>query len=141
MLGSQLETAGKTTLSFLGVCEDWLLVRVDVEKLQLFLISYFNLAGWTIITCMNTRSSAKVGLSKQKICNVFNSQEVLDSPFIVIEKYSGVRNGKIPADFYDDCQNIPDPSPYAKEFAAVGRLFFFFFINIKGYNLNHFGSR
>ena len=29
---------------------------------------------------------------------------------IAIEKYSGARNGKIRADFYDDCQNIPDPS-------------------------------
>ena len=33
MLGSQLETAVKTTLSFLKVCEDWLLERVDVKKL------------------------------------------------------------------------------------------------------------
>ena len=50
------------------------------------------------------------GLSKQQISNVFNSQEVLDSPLIAIEKYSGVHNGKIRADIYDDCQNIPDPS-------------------------------
>ena len=41
---------------------------------------------------------------------MFNSQEVLDSPLIAIENYSGVRNGTIRADFYDDCQNIPDPS-------------------------------
>ena len=27
-----------------------------------------------------------------------------------IEKFSGARNGKIRADFYDDCQDIPDPS-------------------------------
>ena len=31
MLGSPLETVVKTTLSFLKVCEDWLLERVDVE--------------------------------------------------------------------------------------------------------------
>ena len=49
-------------------------------------------------------------LSKQQISNVFNSQEVLDSPLIPIENYSDVRNGKIRAHFYDDCQNIPDPS-------------------------------
>ena len=67
------------------------------------------------------RQGFEVGLSKQQISNVFNSQEMLQSPLIVIEKYSGVRNGKIRADFNDDCQNIPDPS--AKEFAAVGRLF------------------
>ena len=41
-------------------------------------------------------------LSKQQIPNVFNSQEMLQSPFIVIEKYSGVRNGEIRAAFYDD---------------------------------------
>ena len=27
-----------------------------------------------------------------------------------IEKFSGVGVGKIQADFYDDCQDIPDPS-------------------------------
>ena len=35
---------------------------------------------------------------------------MLQSPLIAIEKYSGVRIGEIRADFYDDCQNIPDPS-------------------------------
>ena len=50
------------------------------------------------------------GLSTQQISNVFNSQEMLQSPLIAIEKYSGVRNGEIRADFYDDCQNSPDPS-------------------------------
>ena len=52
------------------------------------------------------------GLSKQQISNVFNSQEMpqSQSPLIVIEKYSGVPNGEIQTDFYDDCQNIPDPS-------------------------------
>ena len=49
-------------------------------------------------------------MSKQHISNVFNSQEMLQSPLIAIEKYSGVRNGEIRADFYDDCRNIPDPS-------------------------------
>ena len=29
---------------------------------------------------------------------------------LAIEKFSGVRNGKIRADFYDDYQDIPDPS-------------------------------
>ena len=35
---------------------------------------------------------------------------MFQSPLIAIENYSGVRNGEIRADFYDDCQNIPDPS-------------------------------
>ena len=31
------------------------------------------------------------------------------SPLTGIEKLSGVRNGKIRADFFDDCQGIPNP--------------------------------
>ena len=56
------------------------------------------------------RKGFEGGLSKQHISNVFNSQEMLQSPLIAIEKYSGVRNGEIRADFYDDGQIIPDPS-------------------------------
>ena len=54
------------------------------------------------------------GLSKQQISNVFANQEELRvtniSPRRAIDTFSGVRNGKIKADFYDDCRNIPDPS-------------------------------
>ena len=52
------------------------------------------------------------GLSKQQISNLFNNQEALGniSPLAAIEKFSAARNEKIPADFYDDCQDIPDPS-------------------------------
>ena len=32
------------------------------------------------------------------------------SPLTSIDTFSGASNGKIKADFYDDCQNIPDPS-------------------------------
>ena len=56
------------------------------------------------------RKDFEGGLSKQQISNVFHSQEMLQSHLIAIEKYSGVRNGEIRADFYDDGQNIPDPS-------------------------------
>ena len=56
------------------------------------------------------RKGFEGGLSKQQISNVFNSKEMLQLPLIAIEKYSGERNGEIRADFYDDCQNIPDPS-------------------------------
>ena len=50
-------------------------------------------------------------MSKQ-ISHIFNSQEALGnvSPPIVIEKFNGARNGKIRADFYNDYQDIPDPS-------------------------------
>ena len=49
-------------------------------------------------------------MSKQRISNLFNSQEALGniSPLTAIEKFSGARNGKIRADFYNDCQDIPD---------------------------------
>ena len=56
----------------------------------------------------------EAGLSKQQISNLFNNQEALRasiiSPLTAIDTFSGVRNGKIRTDFYDDCQNIPDPS-------------------------------
>ena len=60
--------------------------------------------------CKILRKGFEGGLSKQQISNVFNSQEMQRSPLIAIEKYSNVRSGEIRADFYDDCQNIPDPS-------------------------------
>ena len=58
------------------------------------------------------RKGLDAGLSKQQISNFFSSQEALwnISPLTAIEKFSGVRNGKIRVDFYDDCQDIPDPS-------------------------------
>ena len=60
------------------------------------------------------RKGLETGLSKQQISNVFNSQEALGniSPLIAIDKFSGVRNGKIRADFYNDFQDIPNPSAY-----------------------------
>ena len=67
------------------------------------------------------RKGLKAGLSKQQISNAFNSREALGdmSPLIAIEKYSGARNGKIRADVYDDCQNIPDPSAFISRFKNI----------------------
>ena len=58
------------------------------------------------------RKRLDAGLSKQHISNLFNSQNALGNipPLTAIENFSGVRNGKVQADFYDDCQGIPDPS-------------------------------
>ena len=54
------------------------------------------------------------GLSKQQISNVFANQETLRvaniPPLTAIDTFSDARNGKIKAEFYDGCQNIPDPS-------------------------------
>ena len=53
-------------------------------------------------------------LSKQQISNVVANQEAIRvaniSSLTAIDTFSGARNGKIKADFYDDCQNITDPS-------------------------------
>ena len=56
------------------------------------------------------RKGLEAGLSKQQIPNVFNSQEALGIYLIAIDTFSGARNGKIRADFYNDCKDIPDPS-------------------------------
>ena len=119
MLG--LETVVKTVLSFLKVCGDWLL-----EEWMWKTTVIFNLLlqpGWLDYNHLYIfgkslhqqeynilRKGFKGGFSKQQISHVFNSQEMLQSPLIAFEKYSGVCNGEIRADFYDDCQNIPDPS-------------------------------
>ena len=60
------------------------------------------------------RKGLDAGLNKQQISNLFNSQGALREankyPLTAIDTFSGARNGKIRADFYDDCQDIPDPS-------------------------------
>ena len=80
----------------------------------------------------NTRLLEKVssqdGSSKQQVSNLFNSQEALGniSSLAAIEKFSGARNGKIRADFYDDCQDIPDPSaldPMQNNLSLLGDCF------------------
>ena len=122
MLGNQRKTVGKTILSFLEIYEDWLSERVDVVKLHLASISCFNPVGQTTITCRclervfisKNQQGLNAGLCKQQISNLFSSQVALCtaniSPLTAIEKFSGTRNGKIQADFYDDCRDIPDPS-------------------------------
>ena len=57
------------------------------------------------------RKGLDAGLSKQQISNLFSSQGALCaanlSALTAIERFSGVRNGNIRTDFYDDCQDIP----------------------------------
>ena len=51
------------------------------------------------------------------MCDVFANQEALRVaniyPLTATATFSGARNQKIKADFYDDCQNIPDLSALA----------------------------
>ena len=58
------------------------------------------------------RKDLDAGLSKQQVSSLFISQEALwnISPLTAIERFGGVRSGSIQADFYDDCQDIQDPS-------------------------------
>ena len=60
-----------------------------------------------------SRIGFEAGLSKQQISNVFANQEALHaanvSPLTAIDTFSGARSAKIKTDFYDDCQDIPDP--------------------------------
>ena len=100
---------GKTTVIFnLLLQPDWL--------------DYNHLYVWKEFSYKVLRKGIEAGLSKQQVSNLFNSQQTLGniSPLTAIEKFSGARNGKIRADFYDDCQDIPDPS--ALDPIAVSRL-------------------
>ena len=94
---------GKTTVIFnLPLQPCWL----DYNDLYVFGKS-FHQQEYKVL-----RKDLDPGLNKQQISNVFNSQEALGdiSPLIAIETFSGARNGKILTDFYNHCQDIPDPS-------------------------------
>ena len=60
------------------------------------------------------RKGFEAGLSKRQISNVLANQEALHAayatPLTDIDTFSGTHSGKIKADFYDDCQDISDPS-------------------------------
>ena len=47
-------------------------------------------------------------LGKSQILNLFHNQTMM-SPLKAIESYQGPRDGGISAQFYDDCEAIPDP--------------------------------
>ena len=56
----------------------------------------------------------EVGLSKNQIGNIFRNQSEFDkvkmSALEVIEQYDGLREGKIKAEFFENCASIPDPT-------------------------------
>ena len=54
----------------------------------------------------------KKGLSKIQILNIFENQHMLSNkitPLELIESYSGVKEGGITTQFYENCELIPDP--------------------------------
>ena len=59
------------------------------------------------------RKGFENGLSKRQISNLFYQQDVLSTanicPLDVIDEYSGIKEGGIKANFYDDSSGIPDP--------------------------------
>ena len=96
---------GKTTVIFnLLLQPNWL----DYNHLYVFAKSLYQ-QEYKVL-----QKGFEAGLSKQQISNVFANQEALReaniSPLTAIYTFSGARNGKIKADFYDDCQYIADPS-------------------------------
>ena len=47
-------------------------------------------------------------LGKEQLLNLFNNQELM-SPLEAIENYQGEGTGGITAEFYENCEDIPDP--------------------------------
>ena len=63
MLGSLEPTAVvKTILSFLEMCDDLLLERVDGGRQQSSSTSHYNPTGWITITCMCLKESPRAGV-------------------------------------------------------------------------------
>ena len=61
----------------------------------------------------------ELGLSKQQIGNIFKNQDELEkiktSPLEILAEYNGERKSEIKADFFDDCDMIPDPRQLSKD--------------------------
>ena len=95
---------GKTTLLFNLLLKPWL----DYDNLLLFGKSLHQDEYQILI------SGFEKGLSKKQISNIFNNQKLLSesqlTPIQAIEEYEGLREGGVTANFYDDCELVPDPS-------------------------------
>ena len=64
------------------------------------------------------RKGLESGLSKEQLANLFKNQDSIKSPVQIIDEYilsGGVVKGGIKAEFYDDCNLIPDPSTLNEE--------------------------
>ena len=112
----------KTILSFLRIREDWSIATSRCEKTTV-VFNLFLQPGWLDYNHLYVfgmslhqqeykvlRKGLEVGLSKQQISNVFNSQEALGDipPRNASEIFRGARSISI--------------GPYTKEFVSVGRL-------------------
>ena len=97
----------KPTLSFLKMFEGLLLERVDVGRQRSSSTSCYNPTGWITITCTFLE---RVSTNRREYEVLRKGFEAKVSPLTAIYTFSDVRSGKIKTDFYDDCQDIPDPS-------------------------------
>ena len=96
--------SGKSTLLYNLLLKPWL----DYENLIVFGKSLHQ-NEYQII-----KSGFEHGLGKEEIANVFQNQKTLldagISPFEAIQRYTGFKENLITANFYTDCELIPDPS-------------------------------
>ena len=96
--------SGKSTLLYNLLLKPWL----DYENLIVFGKSLHQ-NEYQII-----KSGFEHGLGKEQIANVFQNQKALldagISPFEAIQQYTGFKEDLITANFYTDCELIPDPS-------------------------------
>ena len=48
-------------------------------------------------------------LRKDEILHIFQNQDAFKNPSEAVENYNGLKNGTITAEFYENCESIPDP--------------------------------
>ena len=96
--------SGKSTLLYNLLLKPWL----DYDRLLVFGKSLHQ-KEYQII-----KEGFENGLNKEQISNVFKNQKVLleagISPFQAIEDYNGHKDSSFTANFFTDCEMIPDPS-------------------------------
>ena len=98
---------GKTILLFnLLLKENWL----DYNHLLVFGNSLFQ-PEYEII-----KKGFENHLGKEQILNIFESQDRLknQSPIEAIEQFTGVKKGGISAEFFENCELVPDPKSLDK---------------------------
>ena len=97
-------SSGKSTLLYNLLLKPWL----DYNNLMVFGKSLHQKEYQVI------KSGFEHGLDKEQIANVFKNQNSLletgITPLEAIQTFTGEREGNITANFYTDCDSIPDPS-------------------------------
>jgi ABC-type lipoprotein export system ATPase subunit len=96
--------SGKSTLLYNLILKPWL----DYDNLMVFGKSLHQMEYQVI------KAGFEAGLGKEQIANVFKNQDSLLEAGITaleaIQTYTGLKENNIKANFYTDCDLIPDPS-------------------------------